>query len=82
MYNSILLAVDINDPEGAKKPAAVALAQAKAAPGAAVHIVNVVPDIGMALVGSFFTADHNGQILAEAREGLKTWAADILSEHA
>ncbi|MQQ09755.1 universal stress protein [Epibacterium sp. SM1979] len=73
MFKTILLAVDVNDPKGAERPAATALQLAGAA-GAKLHIMNVVPDFGMAIVGSFFTQDHNAQIMAEAKTALETWA--------
>ena len=73
MFKTILLAVDVNDPKGAERPAATAL-QLAGNQGAKLHIMNVVPDFGMAIVGSYFTKDHNAQIMAEAKAALETWA--------
>lgn len=73
MSNTILLAVDVNDPKGSDRPAAKALELAKAL-GAHLHVMNVVPDFGMAVVGSFFTKDHNSQMLSEAKAALAAWA--------
>ena len=38
--------------------------------------MNVVPDYGMSIVGSFFSADHNKAILKEAKLALEVWTAD------
>ncbi len=73
MANTIVLAVDVNDPKGAERPAERALELAKAQ-GASLHVMNVVPDFGMAVVGVFFTKDHNKQMLEEANKALTQWA--------
>lgn len=72
---TILLAVDVNDPKGAERPAEKALELAKAF-GAKLHVMNVVPDFGMAVVGAFFTKDHNTQMLNDAKAALQDWAKD------
>ena len=77
MYHHILLAVDLNDLEGAKRPTEEALKLAQMT-GASLHVMNVVPDFGMALVGSFFTKDHNAQMLVEAKAALQNWATERL----
>ena len=77
MYHNILLAVDLNDLEGAKRPTEDALKLARMT-GARLHVMNVVPDFGMALVGSFFTKDHNAQMLVEAKAALQNWATEWL----
>lgn len=73
MFDTILLTVDINDLKGAERPAETAVLLAKSH-GAKLHVMNVVPDFGMAIVSSFFTKDHNSQIIAEAKTALETWA--------
>ncbi|WP_343565216.1 universal stress protein [Kiloniella sp. b19] len=79
MSKTILLAVDLNDPQGAERPAEEALELAKAM-GAKLHVMNVVPDFGMAVVGSFFTKDHNRQMLDEARSALLEWSQERFGE--
>ena len=73
MTKTILLAVDVNDPKGAERPSEKALDLAKSE-GAKLHVMNVVPDFGMAVVGAFFTKDHNAQMLSEAKAALTDWA--------
>lgn len=75
MYKTILLAIDMNEPSSWEKALPVALEQANAG-GGKLHIMTVVPDFGMAIVGSFFPADYEKQALAEADKTL----ADFISE--
>lgn len=56
MFKSVLVPVDLTTPEETQK----LLGKAKAlnAPwGAKMHVVTVVPDVGMAIVGSYFDKD-------------------------
>lgn len=79
MFKKILLSVDLNDPKGSAKPAAAAQEMARMM-GAELHVVNVVPDYGMSMVGSFFGSDQAERALAEAREAMQQWAAEALPE--
>lgn len=65
MYKTILLAIDLNEASSWEKALPVALEQARSG-GGKLHIMTVVPDFGMAIVGSFFPADYEKQALAEA----------------
>ncbi len=69
MYKTILLAIDMNEPSSWEKALPVALEQARSG-GGKLHIMTVVPDFGMAIVGSFFPADYEKQALAEADKAL------------
>jgi nucleotide-binding universal stress UspA family protein len=69
MYKTILLAIDLNEASSWDKALPVALEQARAG-GGQLHIMTVVPDFGMAIVGSFFPADYEKQALAEADKAL------------
>lgn len=73
MFKNLLLAIDINAPESAAKSAAAAVSMAKAG-GATLHLLNVVPDSGMAIVGASLGKDHMERMLAAARAELKGWA--------
>ncbi len=79
MFKTILLAVDVNDLAGSERPAEAAIGLASSE-GASLHVMNVVPDFGMSIVGSYFSPDHNKRILAEAKSALETWAKDRFSE--
>lgn len=74
MFKTLLLTVDVNDLKGSERPAEVAKSMATR-DGAELHIMNVVPDYGMSIVGSFFSADHNKAILQEAKVALEAWAS-------
>jgi len=68
MYKKILLPIDIDEPHSWQKTAPVV---AHLAGGdAEVHIVNVVPDFGTSLVGSFFPAGYEEKAIEEARRRL------------
>jgi nucleotide-binding universal stress UspA family protein len=75
MFKTLLLTVDVNDLKGSERPAAVAKTMTER-DDAELHIMNVVPDYGMSIVGSFFSADHNKAILQEAKVALETWASE------
>jgi nucleotide-binding universal stress UspA family protein len=75
MYKTILLAIDLNEPSSWEKALPVAVEQATAG-GGKLHIVTVVPDFGMAIVGSFFPANYEKSALAEADKALDAFVAE------
>jgi nucleotide-binding universal stress UspA family protein len=79
MFSTLLLAVDVNDTAGASRCAAAAVTMARAE-GAKLHILNVVPDSGMAIVGASLSADHADHELADARAELTSWASKTIAE--
>ena len=79
MFKTLLQTVDVNDLNGSERPAEVAKTMAER-DGAELHIMNVVPDYGMSIVGSFFSADHNKAILQEAKVALETWAGERFAD--
>ncbi|MEQ8397836.1 universal stress protein [Thalassobaculum sp.] len=85
MYADIMLAVDLVDAGTQMKAVrtTVSLAQAY---GARVHIITVVPDYGMSMVGGFFTKEHERKAIDEANKALHAFAAthipnDIKLQH-
>ncbi|MDA7425730.1 universal stress protein [Thalassococcus lentus] len=77
MFNKILLAIDLNEPKGAARAAAAVQRMVGQEP-AEVHVINVVPDMGMAIVGAAFAADHSKTMKREVGEALAEWAKDAL----
>ena len=75
MYHDILLTVDLNDEASWAKalPAAVELAKTS---GATLHVVSIVPDFGMPVVGGFFPDDFEEKALAEVSEKLVAFCAE------
>ncbi len=73
MFKSLLLAVDVNAPDGATRSAEAAISMARAN-GATLHILNVVPDTGMAIVGASMTQDSMQGARDAATAELEAWA--------
>ena len=69
MFREIMLAIDLNHESSWRKtlPAATALCRAFAA---RLHVMTVVPDFGMAIVGQFFPQDFERRALDEAQRHL------------
>lgn len=79
MFNNLLLAVDINAPEGATKSADAAISMARAH-GALLHLLNVVPDTGMAIVGASLGPDHMSHAVEAARAAMEAWASEKMPD--
>ena len=78
MYKSILLPVDLNQESSWKKalPVAVHLAQSMSAK---IHIITVIPDYGMAVVGSFFPANYESEAMKVTQAALDGFVNENLS---
>ena len=79
MFKNLLLAVDVNAPEGATKSAEAAISMARAH-GAVLHLLNVVPDTGMAIVSASLPADHVAHALDVAHAEMDKWAAATIPD--
>ncbi len=79
MTNPILLAVDINDLASSDHLAQAAIGMARAQ-GSEIHVLNVIPGSGMAMVGAYMGANQEKRIRTEARERLAAWAETVLPE--
>ena len=77
MYKSILLPVDLGHKSSWEKAAPEAVTLAKQH-GAKIHLLTVIPDFGMALVGSFFPSDYAEQALQSSSEKLVELASEII----
>lgn len=74
MFNHLLLAVDVNAPDGARRSADAAVAMARAH-GAVLHLLNVVPDDGMPIVSAALDQNHHTDVTEIAEDELRKWAA-------
>ena len=74
MYQTILLPVDLNEESSWKKALPTALELCRAH-GAKLHVMTVVPDFGMAIVGSFFPDGYGDRALAGADKTLTDFVA-------
>lgn len=77
MFKEILLPVDLGTDTGWETavPKALALVQTF---GARLHVMTVVPDFGMSVVGSFFPEGFEARAIEAARTRLHAWTADHL----
>lgn len=79
MFKTLLLAVDVNDPDGTRKSAEAAVRLARV-DGAVLHVLNVLPDSGMAIVGAAFAPGHGKEADDLAHKALSDWAANVIPE--
>lgn len=77
MFKKILVPVDI-DQESSWTLALPAAERMAADYGAELHVIVVLPTMGMSVVGSFFPPDFENKALASAREAL----TDIVTKNA
>lgn len=75
MYKHILLPVDLEDAAASAGALDAAATQAQST-GATLHVLTVVPDFGMSVVGSFFPDDFAEKALAETDKRLHAYVAD------
>ncbi len=77
MFQSILVPVDIahRPPRRRALPVAVDLAEKY---GGRLHLMTVIPDYGMSVVGSFFPADQAEKAMQSAADELKALAAEYV----
>lgn len=75
MYNKILLPIDLNHKQSWEKalPTALNLCQTYQA---SLHIVTVMPDFGMPLVGGFFPQEYADQAKKTISDGLKAFVTE------
>ena len=85
MFKHILLAVDLEHEDAWRKMVPEAVSYASHA-GATLHVMTVLPDFGMSIVGSFFPSDHEEKMLQEMNSRLHAFVqenipADIKVQH-
>ena len=75
MFNDVLLAVDLNDKSSWEKALPVALDFTRAS-GGTIHVMTVVPNFGMSIVGQFFPKGYEKEVgdkvLVVLKEFVKT----------
>ncbi|WP_127142673.1 universal stress protein [Pelagibacterium montanilacus] len=69
MYKNILLTIDLANLDGERRAVDTVVEYARAF-GAQLHILTVVPDFGMSIVGSFFPPEHEKRAVETANEQL------------
>jgi len=79
MFKTVLLPIDLGAEASWKKalPAALRLG---ASEDVVLHVMTVVPDFGMSVVGSFFNEGFEAQVLHKAGEDLGAWVNAQIAE--
>lgn len=77
MFNTLMLAVDINDPDGAVRSTEAAVRMASQE-SAVLHILNVVPDQGMSIVSASMANDYNETVLDSSQTALTQWVKETV----
>lgn len=75
MYQDILLPVDLEDSASSARALEVAVEYAKAS-GATLHVMTVVPDFGMSIVGSYFPDDFADKAITDTDKRLHDYVSE------
>lgn len=68
IFRTVLACVDLGDPHSAERVIRAALEVISQED--TLHIISIVPDYGMSVVGTFFPPDHEKKAIARARDAL------------
>ena len=79
MYKKILLPIDLGDIKNQRKAVNTAVGFAKTY-SSTLHIMTVVPDYGMSIVGTYFPEDHEKTMLSDAKKSLNAFVAKSIPE--
>jgi nucleotide-binding universal stress UspA family protein len=79
VYKNVLLTVDLNDEASWTKALPTAVEQVRAF-DATLHVLSVVPDFGMPVVGGFFPVDFEDKALVDVEEKLNAFCAENVPE--
>ena len=69
MFNTVLLPVDLSNPNSVEPALQQASEFVKSSSGT-LHVISIVPDFGTAMVGNFFPKDFEKEALQRAEEAL------------
>lgn len=72
MFKSILLPIDLASEDSSKKALKLAAELAKTG-GSTLHVMTVLPDFGMSIVGTYFDKDFEGAAMKDMTGELKSW---------
>ena len=79
MYNDILLAIDLNDESSWKRTLPLAVEYCRAF-GARLHVLTVVPDFGMSIVGQYFPKGYEKKVADEIMQKLRDFVDEQVPE--
>ncbi|MEO4041936.1 universal stress protein [Hoeflea sp. CAU 1731] len=78
MFRNILAAVDLGDQETSTK--VITGAMEVFTKGDTLHVITVVPDYGLSIVGTFFPKGHESQLIEHAQTELHAFTAKTVPE--
>lgn len=79
MYKDILVSIDLGNADDELRVLQTAVDYARTF-GSRLHVMTVVPDYGMSIVGGFFPKEHEHQALAHADEKLHAFTKKHVPE--
>lgn len=79
MFKAILLPIDLATEASWRKPLALAAGLARDG-GGVLHVMSVLPDFGMSVVGSYFDKDFEGAALMDMSAQIKSWVSRNVPE--
>ena len=79
MFKSILRPIDLATEANWKKPLQLAAGLARDG-GGVLHVMSVLPDYGMSIVGSYFDKDFEGAALIDMSAQIKSWVSRNVPE--
>ena len=79
MFRNILVPIDLSDKHSWRKalPAAIAMGEAF---GAKLHVITVVPEFGLPIVGQYFPEGYEEKVRQQAAKQLKAFVAEQVPE--
>ncbi len=77
MFKNVVMAIDLNDEASWKSALARAI---DVSVGGSLHLVTVVPDFGLAMVGQYFSSDAAEKMLEDAHQQLHAFAREHVPE--
>lgn len=76
IFRRVLAAVDLSEEKASERIVAAACEMLEK--GDTLHLITVVPDFGMSIVGSFFPSGHEGKMVAKAQDALHAFTEKYL----
>lgn len=73
MFKTVLLPIDLSAPSSWAKALPAALRLCQPEDGGVLHVLTVVPDFGMSVVGSYFEAGFEEKAMHKVGEALTEW---------
>ena len=73
MFKTVLLPIDLSAPSSWEKALPAALRLCQPEDGGVLHVLSVVPDFGMSVVGSYFEPGFEEKAMHKVGEDLSDW---------